>query len=343
MKPILPREMLWTEKKTMDEFFELAPENRTFYIAIITSDFPSSFTNDPVRIFNEVYYLMTRIIYEQPQPSELDRYYIEAKNQFKWRCGADVVMTLVYCLLNLTRKHVDSHYKDFVQAINESFCGCVSWIDITSHLYLIKQDGRRFNYSFFPRPMGLGWFEGTFISWSDITRNFDIECIEQVISLWEYPEEKMEIAMMMRDSLDFRIFSRKSASEHNEVLRILNKYILVDDKANGAQKKVKQSRNQFHEFVKDAARTDEIIAKLHCLIGNKRNTEAIKVINKAMWIDWISLPTAPSIKEEFDRITCADTYINRILDPNKPQKNSKDGLIVDEELLEKIREEFEQA
>lgn len=338
MKPVLPREMLWTEKKTMDEFFELAPENRTFYVDIITSDFPSNFINDPVRIFNEVYYLTTRIIYEQPQPSELDRFYIEAKNQFKWRCGADVVMTLVYCLLNLTRKHVDPHYKDFVQAISDRFFGCVSWIDSTMHLYLIKQDGKRFNYPFIPRPMGLGWFEGTFISWSEITRNFDIECIEQVIRLWERPEEKMEIAMMMRDSLDFRIFSRKS--DHNEVLRILNKYILVDDNANNAQRKVKQSRNQFHEFVKDVARTDEIIAKLHRIIGNKIKSEAIKIIMKAMWIGWIERPTASSIKQEFsDNITCSESYIIRLLKEAKPTRNGK----IDEEKLDEIREEFENA
>ena len=343
MKPILPREMLWTEKKTMDEFFELAPENRTFYVDIITSDFPSSFINDPVRIFNEVYYLTTRIIYEQPQPSELDRYYIETKNQFKWRCGADVVMTLVYCLLNLTRKHVDPHYKDFVQAISDRFFGCVSWIDITSHLYLIKQDGRRFNYPFFPRPMGLGWFEGTFISWSDITRNFNIECIEQVISLWDYPEEKMEIAMMMRDSLDFGMFSRKSASEHNEVLRILNKYILFDDQANDAQRKVKKTRNQFHEFVKNSARTDEIIAKLHRRIGKKRDTNAIQIIVEAMWIDLIDKPSAPSVVDEFrDNITCTDTYVNRKLKDGEVKPKKKDGK-VDEERLDKIREEFEQA
>lgn len=338
MKPILPREMLWTEKKTMDEFFELAPENRTFYVDIITSDFPSSFTNDPVRIFNEVYYLMTRIVYEQPQPSDLDRYYSETRNQFKWRYGADVVMTLVYCLLNLTRKHVDPHYKDFVQALSDRFFGCVSWIDITNHLYLIKQDGKRFNYSFFPRPMGLGWFEDTFISWSDITRNFDIECIEQVISLWEHPEEKMEIALMMRDSLDFKLFSKKSA--HNEVLRILNEYILVDDKANGAQKKVKQSRNQFHEFVKDAARTDEIIAKLHCIIGNKTDSKAIRIITEAMWIGWIERPTAPSVKQEFsDNITCSESLINRLLNDAEPTRNGK----IDEEKLNEIRKKFEQA
>lgn len=344
MKPILPREMLWTEKKTMDEFFELAPENRTFYLDVITSDFPSSFKNDPVKIFNEVYYLTTRIIYEQPQPSELDRYYSETKNQFKWRCGADVVMTLVYCLLNLTRKHVDPHYKDFVQAINDSFCGCVSWIDITSHLYLIKQDGKRFNFPFSPRPMGLGWFEDQFIFWSDITRNFDIECIEQVISLWEHPEEKMEIAMMMRDSSDFKMFSKKS--EHNEVLRILNKYILVDDKAdkaNDVQRKVKQSRNQFHEFVKDAARTDDIIAKFHRRMGKKKNTAAIQIIVEAMWIELIDKPSAPSVKEEFrDNITCADTYVNKILKLGEVKPKKKNG-IVDEERLDKIREEFELA
>ena len=59
-----------------------------------------------------------------------------------------------------------------------------------------------------------------------------------------------------------------------------------------------------------------------------------------MWVDLIDKPSAPSVVDEFrDNITCADTYVNRILDPEKPKKNGK----VDEDLLDKIREEFEQA
>ena len=98
-------------------------------------------------------------------------------------------------------------------------------------------------------------------------------------------------------------------------------------------------RNNFREYVIDNKRTEEIVEKLHRLIENKSNTEGIKIINEAMWIGLLKRPTAPSIKEEFQSINCADTYINRILDENKPKK----GLMVDEESLDRIRKKFEQA
>ena len=107
-------------------------------------------------------------------------------------------------------------------------------------------------------------------------------------------------------------------------------------KANTISRK-RNIRNNFREFVLKKEQTEEIIRKLHRLIDNKVNTAAIRIINEAMWIDLISLPTAPSVKEEFPNITCDDSYVNRILDLQKPVKNGK----VDEEKLNKIREKFE--
>jgi hypothetical protein len=62
-----------------------------------------------------------------------------------------------------------------------------------------------------------------------------------------------------------------------------------------------------------------------------------------MWVDLIDKPSAPSVVDEFrDNITCADTYVNRILKDGEVKPKKKNGK-VDEELLDKIREEFEQA
>lgn len=108
---------------------------------------------------------------------------------------------------------------------------------------------------------------------------------------------------------------------------------------NATSQKMRETRNNIREYIINKERIEEIIGKLHRLIDNKKNTAAIKIINEAMWMDLIDIPTAPSIKEEFPSITCDVSYINRKLDPDKPKKNGK----VDEELLDKIRKKFEQA
>ena len=78
-------------------------------------------------------------------------------------------------------------------------------------------------------------------------------------------------------------------------------------------------------------------------MGKKKNTAAIQIIVEAMWIELIDKPSAPSVKEEFrDNITCADTYVNKILKLGEVKPKKKNG-IVDEERLDKIREEFELA
>lgn len=96
----------------------------------------------------------------------------------------------------------------------------------------------------------------------------------------------------------------------------------------------------FREFINDAKRTEEIIEKLHRLIGKKTNSDALRIITRACWIKWLDKkPTATSIKTEFPTITCADTLISDILREPKPTKNGK----VDEEEIERIRKEYEDA
>lgn len=99
-------------------------------------------------------------------------------------------------------------------------------------------------------------------------------------------------------------------------------------------KKIKK----FREFIKDAARADEIIKKLHRLIGYKTNSDALKIITRAMWIGWLDKkPTATSIKKEFPSITCKDSQISEILKEDKPTMGGK----INEKAIESIRMEYE--
>lgn len=96
-------------------------------------------------------------------------------------------------------------------------------------------------------------------------------------------------------------------------------------------KKRSRRKKVFREFIKDAKRTEEIVAKLHELIGNKSDTAALKVIREAIWIDLIDRPTAPSIKAEFPNITCRESLFSTCFNEAKPTQKS---------MLEAIREKF---
>lgn len=106
-------------------------------------------------------------------------------------------------------------------------------------------------------------------------------------------------------------------------------------------KKSNKPIKEFREFINEAWRTEIIMQKLHRLIGNKRNKEALKIITRAWWIGWLSdKPTATSIKNEFSSsIDCSESYIGDCLKEAKPNKNGK----VDEEAIELIRLEYERA
>lgn len=97
----------------------------------------------------------------------------------------------------------------------------------------------------------------------------------------------------------------------------------------------------FREYIKDTKRTEEIIEKLHRLVDKKIiDSDALKIITRAMWIGWLTedpKPTPTSIKAEFPTITCSDQHIYNCLKEDKPTKNGK----VDEEEIEKIRQEYE--
>ena len=66
LKPKLPREFLWTDKNSMEDFFELDPVNEFFYqyIAYLILHQDHRLMKSGVAYFNEAYYQVTRMVYE---------------------------------------------------------------------------------------------------------------------------------------------------------------------------------------------------------------------------------------------------------------------------------------
>lgn len=118
-----------------------------------------------------------------------------------------------------------------------------------------------------------------------------------------------------------------------KIVTILKEY---DDRQNTptpiSNKKRKKIKT-FREYVIDANKTDEVLKRMHQLIGNQTNTDALKVIVKAMWINLIYKPTSTAIINEFPTITCSPQQISKCLNEPIPTHAN---------MFTKIRKEFEQ-
>ena len=123
MKPILPRELLWSEKLSMDEFFELDRVNNEFYDVdcMLRGEPYSKIHIEVVMVFNEVYYQITRMIYEHPLPNDLPNYISDVKANMGMNYCAEAVMTMSFFLISLIDKHTTLFNKFFLIQIVKFF------------------------------------------------------------------------------------------------------------------------------------------------------------------------------------------------------------------------------
>lgn len=103
MEQILPREVLWVDKKTMGEFL-IEPLNRKLYEVYLdvkrnalSQDFQT------LKLFNEVYYICARIVYEKQHDADLNSYIKEIKNDLGWDYPSSVVLNMIYAVLSLRK------------------------------------------------------------------------------------------------------------------------------------------------------------------------------------------------------------------------------------------------
>lgn len=201
MLPLLPRIMLWTDKATMDEFFKLEPINEDFYeVFLHLREEPFAVDVDGTKVFNEVYYQVTRIVYEHPMPTDLGKYIADIKANLGWNYSAELVMTMAYFLLSLIDKNERPLNKFFTKSINEKFGGCLYWKPFKHLFERLRKSGRRVKYGFKPKPCEPKDLQSLYVDWRKITNQFNLSSLDHVVHLWN-DKYRIEIAKLLADSL----------------------------------------------------------------------------------------------------------------------------------------------
>ena len=227
MRPTIPREFLWGGLGTMDEFFRLDPVNENFYETFVKlREEPFGVTIDAVRVFNEVYYNITRVRYAPPKEIEYSEIISDIKANLGWKYSAELVLTMVFWLTELS---LESEYVTFRYNVAPMLRDCDYWKPFSRCYERIKKSGKRLRYEFKPRPVSPEFLRNKYISWMQVTRFYDLEATQITLNLWGDIEERKEVAAMIRNSMDRgRNIRRRETDDDDEVLSILDNIIGED-------------------------------------------------------------------------------------------------------------------
>lgn len=226
MLPILPRQMLWTELKTMDEFFRLDPVNEDFFeVFSKLREEPFGVQLDAVKVFNEVYYQATRMMFEKPLPDDMPKYISDIKANMGWNYSAELVMTMVFFMgLSLDRR-VNQINRYSKGTIEEKFAGCPYWEPFKKLSEHLHKEKRYIDYSFPPCPNEIKDLQKNHIRWSVITQKYDLSCIEHVINLWSDINDQKEIALMIKGSMSMILGINHQKTDLKQISRFIDKYL----------------------------------------------------------------------------------------------------------------------
>lgn len=284
MLPILPRELLWREVESMDEFFEMEPVNLEFYeVFIKLRNEPFSVSQDAVKVFNEAYYQLTRMVYEHPMPTDLKKYAADIKTNLGWSYSDTLVMSMVYFLDALRNNKEYPLNKFFLQKVKEAYGGPMYWLPFKQRTERLKRKRTRLEYDFRPRPFPPSYFKTVYVNWNAITQRDDLSCIKHVLNLWDRIEDKQEIANMILEGMCIGGLNHPQGMECNQVRRFLNNYFetrkretsynktLFEADKYESEKNLEQIEHERIALRKHIAEQEAEIARLKTLMDAKKN------------------------------------------------------------------------
>lgn len=217
--------MLWRELPTMDFFFTLDPINEFLYETFISlSEKPFSLKADAVKVFNEVYYQVTRMVYEHPMPSDLQFYVSDVKGNLGWNYSAELVMSMAYQIISLMEQKTRPLNKFFTKAISATYGGSIYWRPFKRCFVVLKKKKVTTIHDFLPRPIMADELRAMFVRWSIITNNYDLGAIEHVLNLWSTMADKRIVAEMIKESAANLVDDEKM----DQLLRFFSQCVLPE-------------------------------------------------------------------------------------------------------------------
>lgn len=209
IKPRLTKTLLWADLKSMDEFVKLAPITAEFAKVYQTIQQQQRYVKwDAVTVFNEAYYLTTKIVHERPcRGREVVTYAKICSKDLTRSYSAELVMPIVYQLLLMLERRPHSIRRSFTGAIAKCYGRSKFWHYFADHFKGLSEETEVLSHSFSPRPIRAELLRDRQYDWEQITLGYSVDAMAKVLKLWRSREERAQVAEVLLNALKSKLLT----------------------------------------------------------------------------------------------------------------------------------------
>lgn len=201
-------------RKDIDEFLNESDLWNELYETFLTvKDNTYRLKVSSVVMFNEVYYQCVRVAQDShPEEDVWYNYLNDARDNLGWRYASDLCFSIAYAALSLMQNPPRQATRFCAILAGKIFANDAHYFPAFKELVdRLKSEGKLYDVRFLPTPMKPGDIfseERTSIDyngnvtrsplyddewWKNVTDNFCVENIKEIVSLWSEPKDKLSI------------------------------------------------------------------------------------------------------------------------------------------------------
>ena len=207
--------MLWTDKTSIEEFLCKPINKRLYKFYLELKNIPPQIGIDDIdqsvlSLYNEIYYQLTKIEYEDSQNYKPEKYTQEIEDNLGIEYSELFGYKMFYAFL-LLRANISEVARPLQNYI---FCSYNrTWDERTiSALNSIIEEGKKYLAELKPYPCSAKSLESK-VLWDDVTKKFDPSSIKEVLNLWPSNEEKITVLHFIEDEFKETIRNPKTIKE----------------------------------------------------------------------------------------------------------------------------------
>jgi hypothetical protein len=359
----LPREFLWQDYKSMDEFLE-EPINQDLYKVYLTvKDAPFKITMPDVKVFNELYYQCVKFCLGDVSMDDIANS-IEADLGFVY--SKNLITSMMYAVIVSQKKRIDNYYEILFYLQD-----CRGWYQKTFSDFVVqKHDIYQTNIN--PRPIDVETAVTLVDNWFETTSYYSRSIIDKIVNLWKNKEEKLFVLDIIEESFkllknknlvmpifgvndnntaDTAFFgslrkrierSKKIPSNgkkyicDNNVIKHKEPNIIIPTSPNTSIRSEDDNKSLFWQAILKTEKGEQIIKLLHKRIeGKKKPLDIVMPFHAAIKAKVIRRPSWIEYKSEFSDEHCKKSSFTRLTnETGNPYKGHSAA-------LEELKKEFE--
>ncbi len=309
----LPKELLWTDKKDIKDFKSdmifNSVESALSLINVLKSEQLDG--NTKLRIYNEAFYLSTRVVYEHDDKANPEAYIEKIMTDLGDKELADHVIRLMLLVL-LLQSDRSKEIEMFTEKLQKQYLHSIILRIVNHGNRVIKPTEKRGDCVLRPCPYSADKLQKIQLDWLKITQFFSKHIIIELLDLWDSEDEKGKVIRLIEKAY----MSSQPVTKEDEVIDKVDEAFFIQQKnlyrvANKDVDKGGRPKSLSLDELFTETCTPAQMKKLKDFVGKQKGKKAVHALRVAAFPEGgiiKQVPSYSSAKKSFCNIGASSNY-----------------------------------